>query len=101
MLMKEKGLITRRDTLLKNLAKVDTWIIGSVIETTRIQSGNKKPFYYLSRSVNSKTKTTYISKKCLNEFKEARDRGKEIQSIIDEIIEINIDILKLGKGVES
>jgi hypothetical protein len=96
--MKEKDLILRRKTLLKKLVKADTWIMGSVIETTRIQSGNEKPFYYLSRSVNGKTKTTYISKKHLNEFKEARDKGKDIQVIMDKIIEINIEILKLRKG---
>jgi hypothetical protein len=99
MLKKEKELISKRESLLKELLKSKTWITGSIIETTRIQSGTEKPFYYLSRSIAGKTNTTYLSKNDLVEFKAARITGLEIQKILTEILELNIKLLKIkGKS---
>jgi len=97
MLKKEKDLLAQKEQFLTKMLQNESWIIGSIIETTRIQSGKKKPFYYLSRSLGGKTQTTYISKKQLSEFKKARELGNSIQAILNEIIEINIKILKLRK----
>jgi hypothetical protein len=101
MLKNEKDLLAQKEQLLSKLTKNKNWIIGSIIEATRIQSGKRKPFYYLSRSLGGKTKTTYISKEQLNEFKKARELGNSIQGILNEIIEVNIKILKLKKAVDS
>ncbi len=101
MQKKEKDLIIKRDELLKKLVENGNWIIGSIIETTRVQSGKKKPFYYLSRSLGGKTQTTYISKEKLNEFKKARELGENVQAILNDVIKINIQILKLQKEVNN
>ncbi|MCF6298063.1 MAG: hypothetical protein L3J08_08815 [Flavobacteriaceae bacterium] len=101
MLEKEKDLLNQKEKLLSELTKSENWIIGSIIETTRIQSGKKKPFNYLSRSLKGKTQTTYISKEQLNEFKKARELGSIIQVVLNEIIEVNIKLLKLKKAVDS
>jgi len=101
MLKKEKDLLIKKGELLDKLTKNENWITGSIIETTRVQSGKKQAFTYLSRSLEGKTKTTYISKEQLNEFKKARALGSNIQIILNEIIELNIQILKLKKAVDS
>ena len=100
-MMLEKDLLAKKEQLFSRLTNNENWIIGSIIETTRIQSGKKQPFNYLSRSLGGKTQTTYISKKQLNEFKKARELGNSIQVILNEIIEVNIKILKSKKGVDS
>ena len=95
MLKKEKNLISQRKLLLKELLESKNWITGSIIETKRIQSGTEKPFYYLSRSLNGKTSTTYLSKNNLPVFKAARTVGMRIQEILNEIITVNIKLLKV------
>ena len=97
MLKKEKRLIFERDKIFEQLIENKDWIIGSIIETERVQSGRKQPFNYLSRSLEGKTKTTYITKKKLLDFKKAREQGKNVQKILHQITEINIKLLKLNQ----
>ena len=97
MLSEKKQLISKRKSLFEKLMESETWIMGSIIETERIQSGRAKPFYYLSRSLGGKTKTTYIAKKNLAAFKKARLSGRTTQKIINEIVELNIKLVKIEK----
>lgn len=95
MLKEEKELLSQRQLLLEELLETETWITGSIIESKRIQSGKEKPFYYLSRSLGGKTHTTYLSKKDLTTFKSARARGIKVQDILNKIIKLNIQLLKI------
>lgn len=93
---KVKKNLRQRKNLMESLNSLPTWIDGSVIETTRIQSGNEKPFYYLSRSKGGRNEITYISKKRLDAFKMARKHGEKARRLINEIVEINIQLIKNG-----
>ena len=42
MLKKEKRLIFERDKIFEQLIENKDWIIGSIIETERVQSGRKQ-----------------------------------------------------------
>jgi hypothetical protein len=95
---KKEKLIKLRKSLLEQLSSSLLWVDGSIVETTRIQSGKKKAFNYLSRSKEGKNQITYISAKHLDAFKEARASGKRVNYIIDKIIEINIKLLKMGES---
>ena len=69
--------------------------MGSIIQSSRIQSNRKAPFNYLSRSIGGKTKTTYIADNKLKLFRSAWDSGKRARQLFNEIVEINIELLKL------
>ena len=91
----QKLLTQKRKELLDELIRADDWITGSVIQSSRIQSNRKAPFNYLSRSIGGKTKTTYIASNKLKLFHNALDNGKRVRQLFNEIVEINIQILKL------
>jgi len=90
-----KKLLKEREFLMNELLQSPTWIDGSIIETERIQSGKKKPFFYLSRSKSGSNKIVYISKKQLSDFKEAKKQGIRVKEILNQIIEINIKLIKM------
>ena len=83
---------------MEKFCSLPTWIDGSIIESARVQAGKEKAFNYLSRSEGGKNRTTYISEKHLKVFKKARLNGKLAKKIFNEIIEINIKLLKKGKN---
>ena len=91
----QKLLIQRREKLLDEVIRADGWITGSIIQSSRIQSNRKAPFNYLSRSIGGKTKTTYIAGNKVELFRNALDNGKRVRQLFNEIVEINIQILKL------
>ena len=91
----EKRKLREKLRLLKQeLQDAPCWINGTVIESTRKQSKTVKPFYYLSQSVNGKTKTTYIAPRHLESFKKAAAEGIRLKEILSEINSINILMLK-------
>lgn len=94
----KKGEIMRgkRRKLLEELCALPVWIDGSIVESTRVQSGKEKAFNYLSRSKGGRNRTTYIAGKRLEAFKEARTNGERARQIFNEIVEINIQLLKEG-----
>ena len=93
---KEKLLQGKRKKLLDGLCALPVWIDGSIVESTRVQSGKEKAFNYLSRSKGGRNRTTYISGKHLDAFRRARRKGEQAKQIINGIIEINIQLLKKG-----
>jgi hypothetical protein len=80
--------------LKQELLDVPCWVSGTIIESSRKQGKTRKPFYYLSQSVNGKTKTTYIAARHLDIFKKAAAEGKRLKEILSEINRINILLLK-------
>ncbi len=97
---KKKGKLLqgKRKKLLDELRSLPVWIDGSIVESTRVQSGKEKAFNYLSRSKRGRNRTTYISGKHLDAFKKARGNGEQAKQIINGIIEINIQLLKTGEN---
>lgn len=95
---KAKLLQGKRKRLLDGLHSLPVWIGGSIVESTRVQSGKEKAFNYLSRSKGGRNRTTYISEKHLEAFKKARLNGERAKRIFNEIIEINIQLLKAGEN---
>ena len=93
---KEKILLGKRQKLLDELRSLPDWIDGSIVETTRVQSGKEQAFNYLSRSKGGRNRTTYIAGKRLEAFKKARLDGEQAKRIFNEIVEINIQLLKKG-----
>ena len=93
---KETILLRKREKLLMELFSLPVWIDGSIVETTRVQSGKKKAFNYLSRSRSGRNRTTYIPGKRLDAFKKARLAGDRAKRIFNEIVLINIQLLKNG-----
>jgi len=99
---KELGkLKNKRKVLLREFISAEDWITGSIIQSMRIQSNRKAPFNYLSRSIGGKTKTTYIARNKLKLFRDALDNGKRVRQLFNEIVETNIQILKLTEVGED
>jgi len=65
--------------LKQELLDIPCWVSGTIIESSRKQGKTRKPFYYLSQSVNGKTKTTYIAARHLDTFKKAAAEGKRFK----------------------
>lgn len=93
-----KELLERVEQLNQEFINAPYWVMGSVIETTRKQSKKEIPFYYLSQSVNGKTKTTYISLAKLQAFKKAAAEGQKLKETLSEIGKIHVSLLKGGGG---
>ena len=99
---KEKLLQGKSKKLLEELRSLPLWIDGSIVESTRIQSEKENAFNYLSRSKGGRNRTTYISVKRLEAFRKARVNGDQAKRIFNEIVEINIKLLKEeGNNVEK
>ena len=94
MSITEKELLKQLEALKKELFTIAYWVNGSVIETTRTQSTNTKPFFYLSQSIKGKTKTTYISAAQLESFKQAVIDGEKAKEILGKINNIHIQLIK-------
>ena len=95
---KIEELRSRRLDLLQEVMNAPLWTNGSVVETTRKQSGKIKPYRYLSRSIMGRNQTTYVSEKELGRFKTAAAEGARIRRLMTEISEITVRILKAGGG---
>jgi hypothetical protein len=92
----ELECIKRQTELHDELQGLLPWVHGSLIETTRKQGGKESPFYYLSQTINKKVKTTYVSAKQVEDFRQAVDRAKHAKQILQELSELNIQCIKNG-----
>jgi|TARA_B110000014_G_C19848175_1_gene439592 hypothetical protein len=94
--MTELECIKRQAELHDELQGLLPWVNGSLIETTRKQGEKESPFYYLSQTINKKVKTTYVSVKQVEDFRQAVDRAKHGKKIFQELSELNIQCIKNG-----
>ena len=92
--MTDLECIKRQAELHGELQGLLPWVNGSLIETTRKQGEKVSPFYYLSQTINNKVKTTYVSAKQLEHFRQAVDRAKHAKQILQELSELNIQCIK-------
>lgn len=96
-----KELKAQRDKLMKELIDLDGWIIGSLVNTTRIQAKQRKPFCYLSRSKKGKNSITYVSAEHKSQFTEMIQTGYRARELFERISELTIMIVKSEKGIRS
>jgi hypothetical protein len=97
VMMKADNLKLEIDESLKELALLEGWITGSLIETTRNQGSGAKPFYYLSRSVKGTNKITYISARQLDSIKARLVDGIRAKELFDRIADLTIKLEKDSK----
>ena len=92
-----RKLKSRRRNLLEKVSQSPYWTYGSVVESTREQSGKVKPFCYLSRSIKGKNSITYIAVNDLVVFKQAAREGDKVRALFAEISDITVKLLKAGE----
>ena len=89
------SLKTRR----KELVKLPTWVTGSFRQTVKYNKGYPDaghPHQFISHRVAGHYKSTYVRKAHIGAIKRAVERRRQVDSIINEIAEINIEIIKHG-----
>ncbi len=96
--MTKNECIKQKQNHLEALKELSPWVNGSLIETTRKQGNKISPFYYLSQTINGKAKTTYVSAKQVDEFRQAVNRAAQAKAIYQELSELNIHLIKNGWG---
>lgn len=95
----EKGgdrLRKKRDRLAAALARQPDWVLGSLVETERVQAGKRSAFRYLSRSVGGRNRIVYVSDRQAAAFRKALRSGKRAWKLFEQIAQINIAIIKGG-----
>jgi len=92
-----KALKTQRNKLMKELMDLEGWVIGSLVTTTRIQSKQRTPFCYLSRSTKGKNKITYVSADHKEMFNQMIQAGYRARKLFERISELTVKIIKSEK----
>jgi hypothetical protein len=101
------SLKRRKTLLMKKISTQKTFVRGTITTLYR-RCGNKKcacakdnnkkhAGIYLSTNLKGKTKLIYLGKKKKEIAEQMINNFKNLKNILDEIIELNIDILKLTK----
>ena len=97
------SLKTKKLKLIEKLHAIDDFIRGSITtinhkcsnKNCECHSGGKKhPGIYFSVNINKKTKLIYLGKKKTVIAKKMIANHLKLKKILDEIISVNIDILK-------
>ncbi len=97
-----KELYAQRKLLHKKLNSLCPIVRGVVVESLRIcgkpnckcQRGEKHKSNYFTRSVHSKTLRFYLPPEVVEEIKLWCNNYKELKTIVEELSEINIEILR-------
>lgn len=91
-----------RDSRLKELQEINLFINGSLVQIARVcgnknckcTKGEKHKSYYLTRSINGKTKTVYVPRALEDDIKSWIKEQKRIKKIMNEISELQYVIIK-------
>jgi len=83
-----------RGRCLQDLSQLSGWALGSLVETERKQGGKRKPFRYLSRSIQGKNRITYVSADQLDEMREALQEGKKLRKLVEQVADLTVAIIK-------
>lgn len=89
-----EDLRSKREQLLAELSELDGWVLGSLVETERKQGKVKKPFRYLSRSVQGRNRITYVSAAQVPPLREAVERGVLAKRLIEQVADLTVAIIK-------
>ncbi len=94
----------KKDQLLKNLMEFEDFIRGSITTIRHKCSnknckchsgGDKHPGIYFSANINKKTKLIYLGEKKVAKAKKLLNNHVKLKKLLDDIVTVNIDILKL------
>ena len=99
---KPSPLLDRRNRLGRQLPRSAKLIKGTLVTLARVcgkpncrcNQGHKHKSLYLSKSHKGKTQMTYIPPDCEKEVREYIDRYKKWISVVNQLSQLNIDILK-------
>jgi hypothetical protein len=84
----------RCDPEAQELAALDGWVGGSLVQTRRRQSGTVRPFRYLSRSVGGRNRITYVSAGEMPAFRAAAKAGRRAAVLLERVGELTVAVLK-------
>lgn len=97
-------LKNKKKRLIEKLHSLNNFVRGSITtikhkcsnKNCECHSGGKKhPGIYFSVNINKKTKLIYLGKKKTNKAKKMLSDYKKLKKLLDEIVAVNLDILKL------
>jgi hypothetical protein len=89
-----KQLVSRRQQLLQTLSQYSGILNGSFFE----RELNGKARLYLSRMVDGTQRQTYIAQKHRAAVERALRQYRGLQRTVEQLCEINLQLLKQGKG---
>lgn len=83
-----------RRQCIEELADLQGWVLGSLVQTEREQGGARKPFRYLSRSVQGKNRITYVSEAQVQQVSQAIEAGRSARELLGRVSELTMAIIK-------
>jgi len=83
-----------RHRRLRELAGMQEWMTGSLVETERVQGRSRKPFRYLSRSVGGRNSITYVAAAEVPRFRQCLATGARVRQLVADIAELSVAIVK-------
>ena len=86
--------MAERKRCARELTALPGWVTGSLVETQRTQSGTRRPFCYLSRSVGGRNRVTYVSAKQIDSFRESLRQGSRARELFERVVELTVAIIK-------
>ena len=104
MKAKKQTLQAQRNKLISRISKLNPWIEGTVVNTTRIcgkkncachRDGPKHPVMHVTWKENGKTVSLYVPKKMEAEVSKWALNYKKLKETIREISNIQKDIVRL------
>lgn len=84
----------RRSKAIAALAALPGWVVGSLVQSRRAQSGTVRPFRYLSRSVGGRNRITYVAAGEMPAFRAAVKSGRRAAGLLERVSELTVAILK-------
>lgn len=92
--MDRQHLEKERQQCLEELCGLSGWALGALVETERKQAGKKRPFRYLSRSVQGKNRITYISEAQMQPLRQSLEAGRKAKELMERIADLTVAIIK-------
>lgn len=83
-----------RRQCIEELAGLQGWVVGSLVQTEREQAGARKPFRYLSRSVQGRNRITYVSEAQAQQVRQALEAGHAARELLGRVSELTMAIIK-------
>jgi hypothetical protein len=92
--MQIEEIRAERRRCVEELAALDGWARGSLVQTRRMQANRERPFRYLSRSVGGRNRITYVAADKMKAFRSALDAGQRASVLFERVSELTIEILR-------
>ena len=83
-----------RERCRQELSALSGWALGSLVETERQQGGKRKPFRYLSRSIQGRNRITYVSEGQVEMLRQSLQEGRKAKRLLEEVADLTVTIIK-------